>query len=81
MDNMRNNYREYKLKKYGLPDEYIDVYMYLITRDKSYLPTDYLLQYTDRANLVSQGKLNKAKEELLLLFGRILIFGKLGVDV
>ena len=81
MDNMRNNNREYKLKKYGLPDEYIDVYMYLITRDKSYLPTDYLLQYTDRANLVSQGKLNKAKEELLLLFGRILIFGKLGVDV
>lgn len=78
MDNMRNNYREYKLKKFGLPDEYIDVYMFLITNEKSYLPDDYIIRYPTGRTVVSSSKLNKTKEELLLLFGRLLIFGELG---
>lgn len=80
MDQMRNHYREYKLKRYGLPDEYIDVYMYLITKDKSYLSQDYLVSYNKKTSMVNLSKLNKTKEELILLFGRLLIFGKLEVD-
>lgn len=70
------HYREIKLEKLGLPKDYIDVYMYIITGDNSYLSSDYFIQYPTR-RVIHQSKIRKVKDELLLLFGRLLIFGDL----
>jgi len=70
------HYRERKLKNMGLPQEYIDVYLYSITGNSQYLSEDYFSQYPTR-KVINQSKVRKTKEELLLLFGRLIIFGEL----
>lgn len=70
------DYREIKLKKLGLPDDYINVYLYLITRDSSFLTDEYKIAYPSRT-VINASLLNKRKEELLLLFGRLLIYKNL----
>ena len=70
------HYREKKLERMGLPQEYIDVYMYTITGNQTYLSEDYFIEYPSK-RVVNSAKLRKTKEELLLLFGRMIIFNDL----
>ena len=70
------HYREKKLERMGLPQEYIDVYMYTITGYQTYLSEDYFIEYPSK-RVVNSAKLRKTKEELLLLFGRMIIFNDL----
>lgn len=73
---MNLHYREKKLENLGFPREYIDIYLYTLTKDTSYLSEEYFIQYPTK-RVVNAGLLRKTKEELLLLFGRLIIFNDL----
>lgn len=66
IDNRRKILREHKI-----PEDYIDLYLFIITKDIAYLPE----QYKTQKNTFDKSKLRKGAQDLAILFGRIIIDG------
>lgn len=63
--------RRKALRKCNIPEDYIDLYFYIITKDLAYLPESY----KTKTGHVNKIKTRKGSQELNILFGKIIVDG------
>lgn len=68
---MGEEFREQVLKKYNIPQRYIDIYFYILYKDPIYLPSD--LKKDNKTRPVKKCELNKEVTNLCILLARSIL--------